>query len=111
MQNHCDHGEFNGDGCVVIYDTQECPMCALVSRKKLEDKLHKVELSFRKLEDGTCNIFADIFSLDNVYHLTAEQARFVSVKLYNTDGDKHVLLNVPYKNLKNFAENILKKGG
>ena len=108
MPNHCDHSMFNGDGCIVIYDTRDCPMCVLERKRRLEDEVHKIELSFKKLEDGTCNVFADIFSFDNVLQLTAEQAHFISVKLFNTDGNKHVLLNIPYEDLKKFAKNILK---
>lgn len=106
MQNHCDHGDVNGKGVIVIYDTEECPMCTLEKQREQEQEIHKIELSFKQLDDGTCNVFADIFSLDNVSQLTAEQAHFVSVKLYDTD--RHVLLNIPYEDLKKFAKDILK---
>ncbi len=107
MQNHCDHSIVNGKGCIVIYDSEECPLCVLKRKQEQENEVHKIELSFTKLKDGTCNIFADIFSFDNILQLTAEQAHFVSVKLFNKDDDKHVLLNVPYKTLVNFSAKIL----
>ena len=107
MQNHCDHGVINGEGCVVVYDGDECPMCVLKKKQKQENEVHKIELSFARLDDGTCNIFADIFSFDNILQLTAEQAHFVSVKLFDKDDNKHVLLNVPYETLIDFSGKIL----
>lgn len=109
MQNHCDHGENNREGCVIVYDGVECPMCVLERKQKQENEIHKIELSFSKMEDGSCNVFADIFSFDNILQLTAEQAHFVSVKLFTQDDNKHVLLNVPYETLKKFAKDILKE--
>ena len=37
MLVQCDHSIFNGDGCIVIYDGEECPLCVL------EEKLRKIE--------------------------------------------------------------------
>lgn len=109
MINQCDHSYVNGESCIVIYDGEDCPMCILERLKELENKVHGIELSFSHLSDGTCNVFADIFSFNGTPHLTAEQAHFVSVKLFTKDDDKHILLNVPYETLRKFAENILKE--
>lgn len=70
-----------------------------------------IKLSFRKLADGTCNVFADIFSccLKTDVQLTAERVKFVQVKPFVQDKDINTLFNIPYKNLKEFAKEILKK--
>lgn len=68
----------------------------------------KIELSFEKLEDGTCNIFADIFqNEETMLVLTAERAKFVQVKLFAQTDNRDILLNVSYDDLKKFAKEIL----
>ena len=109
FMDHCDHGSVGGDQCIVAYDSEECPMCALQEKQRQEDEVHRVELSFTELEDGTCNVFADIFSFNGILQLTAEQAHFVSAKLFSRDDNKNILLNVPYETLKAFAASILRK--
>lgn len=37
MLNECDHSIFNGEGCIVIYDSKACPLCIA------EEKLRKIE--------------------------------------------------------------------
>lgn len=106
MINKCDHSIFNGEGCYVIYDGHECPMCILKRKTDIEKEVHRIELSFKKLKDGTCDIFADIYSLNNVLQLTAEQVKFTKVRLFSTDNTP-ALLNIPYETLKKFAEDVL----
>ena len=69
-----------------------------------------IKLSFEKLADETCNIFADIFPQhENDIGLVAERVKFVQVrKFYEQDKDINTLLNVSFKELKRFAEDILK---
>lgn len=108
MMNQCDHSMFNGEGCIVVYDGKQCPLCALEKAQRSQDELGTISLSFQKLEDGTCNVFADIFSaISNGPNLVAEQAHFISVKPFTQDDDRHTLLNVPYETLKKFAKEIL----
>ena len=70
-----------------------------------------IKLSFRKLVDGTCDIFADIFpccSKTDV-QLIAERVKFVQVKPFVQDKDINTLFNIPFENLKEFAKDILKE--
>jgi len=70
--------------------------------------MENINLSFLKLKDGTCNIFADIFlNKKNACILTAEQAKFVQVGLYKQTDSKHTLLNIPYEALREFAKDVL----
>lgn len=67
-----------------------------------------VELSFEKLKNGTCDVFADIFPLcsDGPF-LTADQIKFIKVEPF--EQGSHRLFNIPYEDLKEFAESILKE--
>lgn len=68
----------------------------------------KIKLSFTKLTDGTCDIFADIFPSEaNIMPLIAERAKFIQVKLYEQTSSRDTLLNIPYEDLKGFAKDIL----
>ncbi len=74
------------------------------------NEAHGIQLSFTKLTDGTCNVFADMLPhhADDLC-LVAEQVHFIVTKLFAQDDDKHTLFNVPYEVLKEFAEDILKE--
>ena len=86
------------------YDA-ECPMCI---RKRQEKRVNKIELSYRQLEDGTCDVYANIFSFNpDLLQLTAERAKFVQRPAYTQDDDSCVLFNVSYETLKEFATCIL----
>ena len=109
MMNHCDHGHVNGKECLVIYDEEKCPMCILEKEQRGEEIHGDIKLAFSKLEDGTCAIFADIFSQHSTgISLTAGRVRFHQIEPYTVDNDKNVLFNISYKSLKEFAKEILK---
>ncbi len=69
-----------------------------------------IQLSFTKLTDGTCNVFADVspHRIGDLY-LVAERVHFIVTKPFAQDDDRHTLFNVPYEMLKEFAESILKE--
>jgi len=86
------------------YDN-ECPMCI---RKRQEKRVNKIELTYRQLKNGTCDVYANIFSFNpDLLQLTAERAKFIQRPVYAQDDDSCVLFNIPYKTLKEFAMCIL----
>jgi len=67
-----------------------------------------IELSFRKLKDGTYDIYADIFpDTTEELCLTAEQVKFTVREPFAQDGPTDRLFNIPYETLKKFAIDIL----
>ena len=62
-----------------------------------------MDLSFTKLNDGSCDVFADVLEVG----LTAKRIEFVKCEPFQQDTPEHMLFNVPYETLKKFAQDIL----
>ena len=76
----------------------------------MEKVKHGIELSFKKLNDGTCDVFADIFPYhEGEIHLTADRVKFVPCKLFTQDREDNILFNISYEILEEFAKDVLRK--
>ena len=76
------------------------------------EQTHEIKLAFTRQEDGMCNVFVDKFALNpDDKHFTAKRAEFifVPVKLYEPDSGEKTFLNIPFEELKRFAEEVLKE--
>ena len=76
------------------------------------EQIHEIKLAFTKLEDGSCNVFVDKFTLNpEGQNFTAKRAEFefVPVELYEPDSGEKTFLNIPFEELKRFAEEVLKE--
>ena len=80
----------------------EAPGYVAKETKRLE---HKMSLSFVKLDDDSCDVFADIH--DEL--MIAKRIEFDTVEPFQQDTSEHTLFNVPYETLVAFAKTILEK--
>jgi len=66
----------------------------------------KINLTAVKKADGSCDVFADVFSKERgSLYLTAERLKFRQTKPYSVDEQS--VLNLPLEDLKEFAKQVL----
>jgi len=110
----CDHSSMGRDavpGCIVVYNGDKCPLCALQDSMLQNEKLAKQgKLCFTRQPNGSYDIFMDVsVEEEGVRSLyAARPIQFEAIEPYAQD-DGHRLLNIPSGALKEFALAVLKE--
>ena len=70
---HCDHGVVNGNGCIVVYDGEECPLCSVKEQLRIrsipaEDRYGREPYKVKPLAQYLSEYIDHEIELGNLIH-------------------------------------------